>query len=67
MSVSELVDYFDLEQPTISHHLRLLREAEFVDYRKGGLTVYYFVRHAMLRKARAILDGLYRATEDEEL
>jgi DNA-binding transcriptional ArsR family regulator len=34
-SVGELVDSIDLEQPTVSKHLRLLREAGLVEVRVG--------------------------------
>ncbi|MGH2944854.1 MAG: ArsR/SmtB family transcription factor [Solirubrobacteraceae bacterium] len=42
--VCELVPLFDLSQPTISHHLRKLRDAGIVDHEKRGLWAYYYVR-----------------------
>jgi ArsR family transcriptional regulator len=44
VSVYDLVEMFPLEQPTISHHLRLLRDARLVEYRKQGLWTYYYIR-----------------------
>ncbi len=41
--VCELVPLFDLSQPTISHHLKLLREAGIVASERQGLWVYYYV------------------------
>ena len=41
--VCELVPLFDLSQPTVSHHLKVLREAEIVDSERRGLWAYYFV------------------------
>src|SRR5436305_11204930 len=41
--VFEIVESFTLEQPTISHHLRILRDAGLVDCRKKGLWAYYYV------------------------
>ena len=35
---------FDLSQPTISHHMKVLREAGLVDRHKRGVWVYYRVR-----------------------
>ncbi|HEX2171013.1 MAG TPA: metalloregulator ArsR/SmtB family transcription factor [Dehalococcoidia bacterium] len=35
---------FSLGQPTISHHLKVLREAGLVDFTKRGLWAYYFLR-----------------------
>jgi len=39
--VCDLTSAFDLSQPTISHHLRVLREAGLVDVRKRGTWSYY--------------------------
>lgn len=39
--VCELTDEFDVSQPTISHHLRVLREAGWVDSERRGTWVYY--------------------------
>ena len=41
--VCELVPLFDLSQPTISHHLKVLRQAGIVDSERQGLWVYYYV------------------------
>lgn len=39
--VSDLVDVFNLSQPTVSHHLNFLRHAGLVVSRKEGKQVYY--------------------------
>ena len=41
--VCELVPLFDISQPTLSHHLRKLREAGIVDCERRGLWAYYYV------------------------
>lgn len=41
--VCELVPLFDLTQPTVSHHLRVLREAGIVASERRGLWAYYYV------------------------
>ncbi len=43
MCVSDIVDAFGLSQPTISHHLRILKSAGLVGSRKDGKQVYYAV------------------------
>lgn len=45
-------------QPTISHHLKVLRDAGLVAYEKRGLWAYYFVHRARLAEARTLLDAL---------
>jgi ArsR family transcriptional regulator len=42
--VCELVPLFDVSQPTLSHHLRKLREAGIVDSERQGLWAYYYVK-----------------------
>ena len=41
--VCDLNDAFDLSQPTISHHLKVLHEAGLLDRSKRGVWVYYRV------------------------
>ncbi|MEU8975414.1 metalloregulator ArsR/SmtB family transcription factor [Streptomyces monashensis] len=41
--VCEMTPAFDLSQPTISHHLKLLRQAGLVDCERRGTWVYYWV------------------------
>jgi ArsR family transcriptional regulator len=41
--VCELVPLFELSQPTVSHHLKVLREAGIVDSERKGLWAYYYV------------------------
>ena len=41
--VCELVPLFDLSQPTVSHHLKVLREAGLVASERRGLWAYYYV------------------------
>ena len=41
--VCELVPLFDVSQPTLSHHLKVLREAGIVDSERRGLWAYYYV------------------------
>lgn len=41
--VCELVPLFELSQPTISHHLKVLRQAGLVGSERQGLWAYYYV------------------------
>jgi ArsR family transcriptional regulator len=41
--VCELVPLFELSQPTVSHHLKVLRDAGIVGSERQGLWAYYFV------------------------
>ncbi len=50
-----LVACCDVAQPTVSHHLRVLREAGLVRAEKRGLWVYYTLNEPKLREVRALL------------
>ncbi|NGM15762.1 metalloregulator ArsR/SmtB family transcription factor [Verrucosispora sp. WMMA2044] len=53
--VCDLTPAFDLTGPTISHHLRTLREAGLVDSERRGTWVYYRARPQVLRQLAALL------------
>ncbi|GGM49772.1 transcriptional regulator [Longimycelium tulufanense] len=53
--VCELVEPFDLSQPTISHHLKVLREAGLVTAERRGTWVYYRAVPATLGRLAAVL------------
>ena len=53
--VCELVPLFDLSQPTVSHHLKVLREAGVVSAEREGLWAYYFVNPEALEELSAWL------------
>lgn len=56
--VCEIERQFDIKQPTISHHLRLLREAGLVDAEQRGLYMYYRVTPGLLGLLKGQLEGL---------
>lgn len=45
----EIEEHFELSQPTISHHLKLLRDAGLLSSEKRGLWVYYALERKVLR------------------
>ena len=50
-----------VKQPTVSHHLRLLREAGLIDCEKHGLWAYYFVKREAVAALRARIDARLQA------
>ncbi|MGV4889477.1 transcriptional regulator [Streptomyces sp. NWU49] len=53
--VCDLIGPFDVSQPTISHHLKVLREAGLVGSERRGTWVYYWVLPAALAKLSTLL------------
>lgn len=41
LSVNEIVEQLDVSQPTVSHHLALLRETGLVNVREEGKQTFY--------------------------
>jgi len=56
--VCDLNEAFDLSQPTISHHLKVLHEAGLLERAKRGTWVYYAVRREALADVAALLGGV---------
>jgi ArsR family transcriptional regulator len=46
--VCDLLPHFDLSQPTISHHLKVLHDAGLLDREKRGTWVFYLARPAAM-------------------
>ncbi|MFT5498290.1 MAG: ubiquinone/menaquinone biosynthesis C-methylase UbiE [Kiritimatiellia bacterium] len=60
LSVAELVTVLGLPQSTVSRHLKPLRDAELVEARRNGTSVYY-------RRGRAFSDGDFSSLMDTRL
>src|SRR5205807_2369418 len=58
LCVCDIVSHFELGQPTISHHLKVLRDARLVKWEKRGLWVYYSLNRETLARAASYLGGL---------
>ena|ERR671930_439779 len=55
--VCDLTEAFDLSQPTISHHLRILREAGLVEATRQGTWAYYRLVPEAVGALRVTLGG----------
>ncbi len=48
----------DVAQPTVSHHLKVLREAGWIDGERRGTWIWYSVRPQALERFRSIAGAL---------
>src|SRR3954447_17471519 len=56
--VCDLNDAFELSQPTISHHLKVLHDVGLLERSKRGVWVYYSVRRDALADLAALVGGV---------
>jgi len=54
--VCDLTDAFTVTGPTISHHLKVLREAGLIDSQRRGTWVYYWIVPARMAALSQLLD-----------
>lgn len=52
----DIVDKFELSQPTISHHLKVLKNAGLLKSGRQGLWVYYSTDAAALRAIEELVE-----------
>ncbi|MBT3321072.1 MAG: winged helix-turn-helix transcriptional regulator [Anaerolineae bacterium] len=57
LSVGEIVDALHVSQPTVSHHLSILRSAGLVDSRREGKQVFYTLNQKQVADACCQLAG----------
>jgi DNA-binding transcriptional ArsR family regulator len=57
LCVCDLTAAFDLSQPTISHHLKILRDAGLVESSRRGTWAYYRLVPEALDTLRGVLGG----------
>ncbi|MGV0346671.1 ArsR/SmtB family transcription factor [Corynebacterium sp. HMSC034E11] len=55
MSVNELTQRSGLSQPTVSHHLKMLTEADLLEKSRQGRTVIHRLRPELFAELRAVL------------
>jgi ArsR family transcriptional regulator len=55
--VCDLEAALPVKQPTVSHHLRLLREAGLIDCERQGLWAYYFIQREAFTALRTRIAG----------
>lgn len=71
LAAGDIASLTELAGPTVSHHLRSLREAGIVTAERRGTWIYYALAPGMARVASALLDALAQAAtsprQDEDL
>jgi ArsR family transcriptional regulator len=58
--VCDFTDALPLNQPTVSHHLRILREAGLVTYERRGTWVYYQLAPDAIDRIQAAIGSVFK-------
>ncbi|OFY56555.1 MAG: hypothetical protein A2Y87_09780 [Bacteroidetes bacterium RBG_13_46_8] len=62
-SVGEIVKNTRLSQPLISHHLRILKENNFLDTNRKGPFIYYYLKDSKILYAINLFLEIFEHTE----
>jgi ArsR family transcriptional regulator len=65
--VSDIVDAFEMSQPTISHHLNVLKQFDLVTSRKVGKQVFYAINRDNVVECCGRLMARFDAEEAGEM
>ena len=51
MTAGDIASHFDMSQPSISHHLNLLKQAKLVLAEKQGQNIYYSLNETAIQES----------------
>lgn len=65
MSAGEIAEHFEISKPSITFHLKILKEAELVDSRKHGQYVIYTLKVSVFEEAMILFMNMLRTGDRE--
>lgn len=67
LQVTDLIEATSLSRPAVSHHLKILKNAKIIDYRREGTkNFYYFSRElSEVKKLQKLLETITQKVENE--
>ena len=66
MTAGEIAEQFDISKPSITFHLKILKEAELVDSKKRGQFVIYTLRVSVFEEAMMLFMNMLKTGEKED-
>lgn len=66
LNVGEICQHFDMQQPSISHHLTILKNALIVGSSKRGKEVYYHLNTIRIMDCCSDFSDKFCETSDDE-
>lgn len=65
-NVTDIVKMFDLTQPTVSHHLKVLEKEGLVKREKHRKWALYSLRNEIIEKLKSYLDNITNVVNEEK-
>ena len=65
MSAGEIAEHFDISKPSITFHLKILKDAELVYSKKKGQFVIYTLQVTVFEEAMMLFMGMLKTGEKE--
>lgn len=66
LNASEIGAHFDISAPSISHHLKVLKEAELVQSERRGQTIVYSLNATVIQEVLQTLFELFEVGSDKD-
>jgi ArsR family transcriptional regulator len=63
MCVSDIVEAFNISQPTVSHHLNILKNVGLVESRKEGKLVFYSINQESVEECCGMIVARFSCRE----
>jgi len=65
MCVSDIVEAFNISQPTVSHHLNILKNVGLVESRKDGKLVFYSINQENVEECCGMIVARFSCREPQ--
>lgn len=65
MNAGQIAEHFDISKPSITFHLKILKEAELVESKKRGQFVIYTLRVSVFEEAMMLFMNMLKTGEKE--
>lgn len=66
MCACHLLEHFNITQPTLSHHIKQLRDCDIINERKEGKWSYYSVNEKKLKEFKSFINSIESCDESRE-
>ncbi|MGD1102373.1 MAG: autorepressor SdpR family transcription factor [Terriglobia bacterium] len=66
MTAGDLADHFEMTKPSMSHHFSVLKDADFIRFRREGQQIWYSVNTTVVQDVLTWAMGLLPRPENDE-